>query len=196
MLRKIGLFCLSLVVLSGCRQIDKLIGAPLKMNNIEAAAQYLDIVCPFNLEGDKLNQVYKEKSKQVDAGDLAEPAFGKYLDSHLLALASSDFRSAQAKTDPRFIWPESVRSLIAEMSAAQMESVSAARQFVKSGGYTAAGKGEGPWPEEAPGKEADQRVADKAIAIRTALRLPARGEACKNGKRSLTPEQIKKLQEG
>jgi acetyl-CoA acetyltransferase len=37
-------------------------------------------------------------------------------------------------------------------------------------------------------------VAEKASAIRSALRLSARGEGCKAGKRALTIEQIKKLQ--
>ena len=191
--RKAALVSLVLLGLSGCRQIEKITGAPYRLDNAEAAAKYLDIVCPSNFEFDKLNQEYKKKGKQADAGELAIEEWGKFVDSHLLASASRIFRSAQAKTNPRFIWPESVRSLVAEMSAAEMEIVSAYRDFVRDGGLTAASKEEGPWPDS-PGKDANQRAADKASAIRTSLRLPPRSEGCKNGKRSLTLEQIGKLQ--
>lgn len=193
MFRKLALVSLALLGISACRQIEKLTGAPLHLDNAEAAARYLDIACPANLEGERLAEERQAKGKQVEAGTMTIQAWGKYSDAHLLAMASRDFRSAQAKTDPRFIWPESVRSLVAEMSAAEVEAVSASREFVRNGGYTAASKKEGPWPD-APGQEADQRVADKASAIRAALRLPPRSEGCKNGKRSLTLEQIKKLQ--
>ena len=184
---------MTLACLTGCRQIEKLTGAPHSLDNAEAAARYLDIICLANHERDKLRQDSDNKFKQYKGGALTDLEWGKYKDPILLKIAASNVRHVQAQTDPKFVWPDSVKTLVADKSASDMEDASAKREFVESGGYTAASKEAGPWPEE-PGSEASQRSADKASAIRSALRLPARGEGCKNGKRSLTIEQIKKLQ--
>lgn len=193
MFRKVALVSFVLLGLSGCRQVEQFMGWPHRLNNAEAAAHYLDLVCPSNLELDRLNQKFDKMRGQAIAGMLTDKEWGKVLDSYLLEDASRDFRDAQAKTDPRFIWPESVRSLVAEMSAAEMEAVSASREFVRNGGFTAASKEIGPWPIR-PGLEASNLASEKASAIRATLRLPPRSEGCKNGNRSLTLEQIKILQ--
>jgi hypothetical protein len=193
MYKRPTLLTLALACLSGCRQIEKITGAPHRLNNAEAAARYLDIICPTNFELEKLDQNSAKKLKQYKGGILTDVEWGKDVDSKLLKSASINVRSAQAQTDPDFVWPDSVKTLVADKSAADMESVAAIREFVESGGYTAASKETGPWPDR-PDDEAGQRSADKASAIRSALRLPARGEGCMNEKRSLTIEEIKKLQ--
>lgn len=193
MFRKTAALSLALISLAGCQRVEKLMGWPHRLDNAEAAARYLDIACPRNLEGEHVEQKNNKDVEQYKAGKLTNQQVAKLWDSYVLAIASLNLRSAQAKTDPGFIWPESVRSLVAEMSAAEMEGVSALREFVRQGGFTAASREEGPWPD-IPSQEAKQRAADKASAIRAALRLPARREGCKDGKRALTLEQIKKLQ--
>jgi hypothetical protein len=162
--------------------------------NVEAAAHYLDIICPKNL--DVNSQLAEERLKEelFSRGELTDQDYGRFLDESLLSGADTSAKTAKALTDPEFIWPENIRSIVAELAAAEMEIASSSREFVRNGGYTAASQQNLPWPDW-PGKDAVKRVQDKASAIRSALRLPPRNEGCSNGQRALTTDQIQALQQ-
>jgi hypothetical protein len=162
--------------------------------NVEAAARYLDIVCPANREIESQEANEKRNVDLVNRGELTNQDYGRLLDESLLVGAANAAQSAKAMTDPGFIWPENIRSLVAEMAAAQMEIASSSREFVRIGGYTAASQQNLPLPDS-PFLDASQRKQEKASAIRSALRLPPRNEGCSNGQRALTTDQIKTLQQ-
>lgn len=162
--------------------------------NVEAAAHYLDIICPANLEVNNQNAKDKLKEELFNRGELTDQDYGRFLDESLLSRAATSAKSAKAMTDPEFIWPENIRSLVAEMAAAEMEIASSSREFVRSGGYTEASQQNLPWPDR-PGGDAVKRLQEKASAIRSALRLPPRNEGCSNGQRALTTDRIQALQQ-
>lgn len=193
MYRRVAALAIAAFSLAGCEIVDKITGAPKRLNNAEAALRYLSIACPSNVVGDKMNAEYEKSLAAYKDGKASSVEWGKFLDSYLLKSADRDVSSSKLMTNPGFVWPESVKDLVSEKSAAELESASSSREFVRKGGFTAASKEEGPWPD-IPGEEAGQRAADKASAIRSALQLPPRSEGCKNGKPALTLEQIKKLQ--
>ena len=198
MKKVIGVGIILSIAASGChsiqRTIDKATGGPMRLNDVEAAARYLDIMCPHNQQGDILNEVDDKLFKLYKQGKIGLKAYLRKSDETELALAKAVEKSGKEQTDTQYEWPISVRQLTVEMAAAELELVSAIREYQREGGYTKTVVEENKWPAQSPYEEESKKVADKASAIRSALRLPARSEGCKAGKRSLTLEQIERLQ--
>jgi hypothetical protein len=182
------------LIASGCRYIDKLTGAPLRLDTAEAAVRYLDIVCPKNANMDKVESEKKSAARDYQAEKISASEFAKKWDSQASSSTAIILKASEAKTNPHFAWPTQVKSLVEEMSAAELEGVSAAREFLKAGGFTKLVAEREQFPDTYPWDESNNLAAMKASAIRSALRLPPRGEACKGGKAALTVEQMRKLQ--
>lgn len=159
--------------------------------------RYLDINCPANqvvdklaAEQDAISRKYREGTVRTAAEHIRQ---SKKADKLLMKYAANDMKIVDQLTDKDYIWPESVRTQVAEMAAATTEEVSATREFVRGGGFEKLAMQQDELRDR-PWKQAQEKSAEKASAIRSALRLPPRREGCKDGKRSLTMDQIKKLQ--
>lgn len=183
------------LISSGCQFVDQITGAPKKLNDAEAAVRYLEIACESNALGDKINERMDRLDKEGDSGKITGVVWAEKTDALYSELADMWQRTSDAKTNPEYVWPDSVSSLIKEMAAAELESVSATREFLRDGGYKKAEIEQKEWPD-APFEKSDELSGQKASAIRSALRLPARGEGCKDGKVSVTIEEMKKRQKG
>ena len=166
----------------------------MRMNDEEAAARYLDIACPRNQRNDKTDKAQKELVKLYEQGKLSQKTFLSRYDQLVLAWAKDEEKATSEQTDTQYEWPISVRQLTVEMAAAELELVSAIREYQRAGGFTKTVTEENNWPDPMPFEAESKKVAEKASAIRSTLRLPARREGCKAGKRALMLEQIKKLQ--
>lgn len=164
------------------------------MNNEEAAARYLDISCSYNQKADKINEEYEKLGKLYEQDKLSQKAYLRKIDNLELELAKADEKSVKERTDPKYEWPKTVQALTVEMAAADQENISQRREYQRMGGFSKTVIEEGKWPDPDPFEESLNKSSEKASAIRSALRLPARSEGCKAGKRALTLEQIKKLQ--
>ena len=192
MSRALPIFLWTTACLSGCS------GSPIpfspRSSNIDAASRYLDIVCPFNKAVVTAEAKYNNKKDLLQSGVLSLNEYAAFLDESLLSEAADSAQQAKAMTDPDFVWPESVGSLVKDLAAARLEVASASREFVRMGGYKAAIQQSSDLPDR-PGQEAIETIQEKASAIRSVLRLPPRNEGCDNGKRALTVDQIKSLQQ-
>jgi hypothetical protein len=198
MKRAIGAGIILAIATSGChsiqRTIDKATGGPMRMNNEEAAARYLDISCSYNQKADKINEENEKLSKLYEQGKLSEKVYLRKVDNLELELAKADEKSMKERTDPKYEWPKTVQQLTVEMAAAELENISQRREYQRMGGFSKTVVEDGKWPDPDPFEASMNKFSEKASAIRSALRIPARGEGCKAGKRALTLEQIKKLQ--
>ena len=199
MKKAIGVGIILAIATSGChsiqRTIDKATGGPMRMNNEEAAARYLDITCQTNQRITEINKELKNYNKLYDQGKLSDKSYLNKNDNLELELAKADEKETKELTDTQYEWPVTIRQLTVEMAAANLETVSARREYQqRMGGFTKIVMEENKWPDPYPFKDRVIKAGEKASAIRSALRLPARGEGCKAGKRALTIEQIKKLQ--
>ena len=183
---------------SGChsiqRTIDKATGGPMRMNDEEAAARYLDIACQNKQRIDEWKKDIDKLNKLREQGNLNEKAYLRKIDEAEKAMAKLEERRSKELTDTQYEWPMTVRQLTVEMGAADLELVSARREYQRAGGFTKTVIADQKWPDPYPFKEGGEKSAEKASAIRSALRLPARNEGCKAGKRALTLERVKKLQ--
>jgi len=164
------------------------------MNEEEAGVRYLDIVCPSNQRKDEIVEDRRKLLELYDQGKLSKKTMLSKYDEKELAYAKIDERLTKELTDTQYEWPSTVRQLTVELAAANLEIVSAMREFLREGGFTKTVTEENKWPDPYPFTEEIKKTGEKASAVRSALRLPARNEGCKAGKRDLTLEQIKKLQ--
>ena len=182
------------LIASGCQYIDQITGAPKKLNAAEAAVRYLDIACPSNQFVKSFNERDVALGNELDNQKITLKEYGKKLDALLAEKADQDQKDSEARTSPDYVWPEAVKSLVAEMAGVELESAAAIREFLKSGGYAEAAAEQREKPES-PYSKANELASEKASAIRSILRLPPRDEGCKDGKAALTVDQMKQRQE-
>ena len=198
MIKNLASYCSTILLLTGCSGGQKLLQEVAndirQSSDIEAAARYLDIICPSNQVMERNRTNINKKAKLYNNNLLTKLGLGTAFDEISLSYAEDAANNAKALTDPGFIWPKDIRPLVAEMAAAEMEKASANREFVRNGGFEAAIRENSTWPDW-PGEDANSRKIAAASAIRSALRLPPRSEGCSSGKRGLSNDQIKALQQ-
>lgn len=194
------------IALAGCETVglirarfEALTGQPIHLTNATAAARYLDIACASN---EKIKAISAAQEKALEEADTSSKdnliAAATKIDELFEKLGQVVEGDVKAMTDPSFIWPDTVRGLVREMAAADLEKVSSIKGYLELGGTTemtrAAIEENRPVATDQPWKNADIRSSEKASAIRSALRLPSRGGGCESGKRTLILEEIERLQ--
>lgn len=183
-------------LVSGCHHIYQIAGGPKHLNSAEAAVRYLEIVCPTNAVSDSMNKRIEMLGAELQGRKITLKEAGEKLDAIYAEWASTNAVASETFTDPDYVWPDSVKTLIAELSGADLEIASSIREFQGLGGFAAVAPGPGgaiKWPEK-PHVQAEKLANQKASMIRAVLRLPPRSEGCKDGKSALTVEQMKQRQ--
>ena len=144
---------------------------PHKLSVEEARERYLKVVCPINVVNDQILAVEKKIKEEISikyyAGSdelaRANVRVGALENNHLsLAhrLKDAEVKSAQELTDPKYIWPESVRQDVVNV---------ADENFRHAGWLSQRIKGADPEP---------MKLGGAASAVRRKLNLSVVGTGC------------------
>lgn len=164
---------------------------PKNLSIEEAGKRYLAIVCPSNRTGDSLNRLTDQRNEMVrkynrdaqvlyyDQASLDKAAerlreLGKEIEAKdkeekKAALEYGKILVTQSRelADPHYVWPQEVRSNIAEMSK---------QDFARGGDIIQRVRGTESAPNNALRDQEENETADNASEIRRKLNLASRGE--------------------